>query len=94
MEPATFEREAVHLGVLGPITAATQMYDIGGFHEIRFKHVTDPVRISSRRFSPDTAPYGKANARYASPDFVPSFPPPAAMTTYCFPPTAKVLGVA
>ncbi len=69
----------------GPINPATQMYDI---------RVTDPVRISSRRFSPDTAPYGKANARYASADFVPSFPPPAAMTTYCFPPTAKVLGVA
>lgn len=38
--------------------------------------------------------YGNAYATYASPDFVPNFPPPAAMTTYCFPRTANVLGVA
>jgi outer membrane receptor protein involved in Fe transport len=38
--------------------------------------------------------HGSANATYASPDFVPSFPPPAAITTYCFPLTANVLGVA
>jgi predicted enzyme related to lactoylglutathione lyase len=31
---------------------------------------------------------GNANATYESPDFVPIFPPPAAITTYCLPPTA------
>src|SRR5437762_1364497 len=31
--------------------------------------------------------HGSANATYASPDFVPSFPPPAAITTYCLPRT-------
>ena len=41
-----------------------------------------------------TSCYGNAYATYASPDFVPNFPPPAAMTTYCFPRTANVLGVA
>ena len=37
---------------------------------------------------------GRANATYASPDFVPIFPPPAAMTTYCLPFTSYVAGVA
>src|SRR5438874_11401429 len=32
--------------------------------------------------------YGSANATYASPDLVPSLPPPAAITTYCLPRTA------
>ena len=41
-----------------------------------------------------TACYGNAYATYASPDFVPNLPPPAAITTYCFPRTANVLGVA
>lgn len=31
---------------------------------------------------------GSAYAMYASPDFVPILPPPAAMTTYCLPLTA------
>ena len=31
---------------------------------------------------------GNAKATHESPDFVPIFPPPAAMTTYCLPPTA------
>ena len=40
------------------------------------------------------AGYGSANATYASPDFVPIFPPPAAMTTNCLPPTEYTAGVA
>src|SRR6476646_1050035 len=39
-------------------------------------------------------PYGSANATYVSLDFDPSLPPPAAITTNCFPLTAYVLGVA
>ena len=46
------------------------------------------------RLEPVTPGYGIANATYASPDRVPSLPPPAAITTYCLPRTAKVLGVA
>jgi len=37
---------------------------------------------------------GRLNATYASPDLVPIFPPPQAITTYCLPSTAYVLGVA
>jgi hypothetical protein len=38
--------------------------------------------------------HGSAKATYASPERVPIFPPPAATTTYCRPPTSYVLGVA
>ena len=37
---------------------------------------------------------GRAKATYASPDRVPIFPPPAAITTYCRPPFSNVAGVA
>ena len=38
--------------------------------------------------------YGKLYATYASLDFDPNLPPPAATTTNCLPATANVLGVA
>src|SRR6185437_1966051 len=38
--------------------------------------------------------HGNAKATYESPDFLWSFPPPQAITTYCFPSTAYTLGVA
>lgn len=37
---------------------------------------------------------GSEYATYASPDLVPIFPPPAAMTTNCLPPASYVAGVA
>ena len=52
---------------------------------------------SSRSRAMLPAPFvtqGSVNATYVSLDFVPSFPPPAAITTYCFPRTEYVLGVA
>src|SRR5580704_3324137 len=51
-------------------------------------------RTKMECFPYDPTPHGKANATYASPDFLFSFPPPQAMTTYCFPSTAYTEGVA
>ncbi len=47
------------------------------------KFFLQSVRAGSLYFNKNL--YGKANATYVSPDFVPIFPPPQAMTTYCFP---------
>src|SRR6266545_6057510 len=49
---------------------------------------------SDFRFQLRPPRYGRLNATYASLDFDPNLPPPAATTTNCLPPAANVLGVA
>jgi hypothetical protein len=52
---------------------------------IAVEFLSDPVGINY--CGPAAHQSGSEKATYASPDFVPSFPPPAAITTYCFPRT-------
>jgi hypothetical protein len=55
------------------------------------------IQLKRKSFLPcedPAAQRGSANATYASPDFVPIFPPPAATTTYCRPFASYVAGVA
>src|SRR5437762_4680175 len=76
--------------------------------EVLPRSTPGPASEESRTFSPYSVSqsgfglpprrqgtsYGKLYATYASLDFDPNLPPPAATTTNCLPATANVLGVA